>query len=480
MKRKMSAVLLVVAGLAVGLMFNGVWTTPAPVPVSAQEQVAESPQDVEDLMEFAGKLEKLFHYAANRVNGAVVAIQTTQVVRERVPGFPFDEFFGPGFPDLEEYFGLGDREVERQRQSLGSGVIIDDEGHILTNNHVIAGADQLSVKLADGRVMEGEIVGTDPKTDLAVIRIKGDVKDLPVAELGDSTQLQVGDWVLAVGSPFGLTQTVSAGIVSATGRTGIGTADYESMIQTDAAINPGNSGGPLINLRGQVIGINAAIVSRSGGNLGIGFAIPIDMAKEVLPDLVAGRQVLTPEMAEGFGFEGTDGVMIDEVIPGGPADDAGLKAGDIVIEYDGHKTKTMNDLRRAVAMTKPNSRVRVTVWREGKERTFSVTIGNQERAVAASDWLGVTARELTAEAAAQMGWPELKGVVITAVEAGSPAASILRPGYVIVSVNRVKVDSVEEFRRLANRVRPGGVLLLRVVNPNNRRSTFLSIRRPMD
>ena len=343
MKRKMSAILLVACGLALGLVFNGVFSTPTPPPTAAAEKQTMPQEDLDKLFNLAGSLEKLFHYAAQQVDPAVVSIQSTQVVRGVMPDNPFGDMF-PGFPGFPGMGQGGGRQFEQRRRGLGSGMIIDKEGHILTNNHVVAGAQQLTVKLADGRTFDGEVVGTDEKTDLAVIRMKTDKKDFPTVELGDASKLEVGEWVLAVGSPFGLTQTVSAGIVSATGRTGIGTASYESMIQTDAAINPGNSGGPLINLHGQVIGINSAIVSQSGGNVGIGFAIPINMAKDILPDLLAGRKVvrgwlgveisnLTPELSEGFGFKGTDGVLVNEVMPDTPAEKAGLKAGDIIVEY---------------------------------------------------------------------------------------------------------------------------------------------------
>ncbi len=251
MKRKLSAILFVACGLAIGLVFNGVFSTPTPPQTAAAESQTQtmSKEDLGKLFNLAGSLEKLFHYAAGQVDPAVVSIQSTQVVRGVMPQNPFGDMF-PGFPGMGN--NRGGRQFEQRREGLGSGIIIDKEGHILTNNHVVAGAQQLTVKLADGRTFDGEVVGTDEKTDLAVIRMKTDEKDFPYVQLGDSSKLEVGEWVLAVGSPFGLTQTVSAGIISATGRTGIGTADYESMIQTDAAINPGNSGGPLINLNGQV------------------------------------------------------------------------------------------------------------------------------------------------------------------------------------------------------------------------------------
>jgi serine protease Do len=490
MRRKMSAALLVVCGLAIGLLFNGVLSTPTPPPAGAAEKQAVSGAELDDLFAFAGKLEKLFHYAAQQVDPAVVSIQSTQVVRRVVPQNPFGDLF-PGFPGFPQQGPGGSRELQQRRRGLGSGMIIDSEGHILTNNHVIAGAQQLRVILADGRQFDGEVVGTDEKTDLAVIRMKTDEKDFPTVELGDSSGLEVGEWVLAVGSPFGLTQTVSAGIISATGRTGISAGDYGSLLQTDAAINPGNSGGPLINLHGQVIGINSSILSSSGGNLGIGFAVPINTAKDILPDLKAGRKIvrgwlgieirdLTPELAEGFGFKGTDGVLVNEVMPGSPAEKGDLKAGDIVTDFDGTPVKSAEELQRSVGLTKPGTRVTITLWREGKEETVRLAVGNQTAAeeVAGTNWLGVSVKDLTADAAAQLGEPDLKGVVITNVKADSAAANNLTRGAIIVGVNRNRVTSAQEFNKLVEAVRPGGVLLLRVLDPSAQESMFLTVRRP--
>jgi serine protease Do len=476
MKRKLSAILLVACGLAIGLLFNGVLSVPTPVPAAAVEQQTVPKEDLQQLFNLAGSLEKLFHYAAQQVDPAVVSIQSTQTIKRVVPNMqsPFDEFFR-GMPGFQMPFGGPGRTMQEHRTSLGSGMIIDKEGHILTNNHVIAGAEQLSVKLADGRTFDGEVVGTDPKTDLAVIKMKTDEKDFPFVQLGDSSKLEVGEWVLAVGSPFGLTQTVSAGIISATGRMGIGEASYGSMIQTDAAINPGNSGGPLINLHGQVIGINTAILSNTAGfgtagNIGIGFAIPIDMARDILPDLVAGRKIvrgwlgveirdLTPELAEGFNFKGTDGVLINKVMPDTPAEKAGLKAGDIVTTFD---------------------RATIGLWREGKEVDLRVTLGNQaaSETEVSANWLGLAVQDLTPEAAAQMGEPDLKGVVITKVSANSPVADTLQSGMVIVAANRRQVTSAGDFAKLVDAVRPGSVLLLRVVDPTQGENMFLPVRRP--
>jgi serine protease Do len=497
MKRKVTAALLVVFGLVVGLLFNGVLSTPTPAPAAAApaEKQTLSKAELDSLFAFAGNLEKLFHYAAEQVDPAVVKIQSTQMVREMVPENPFEEFFRgmpgvpPGFPQGGGQGG--GREMQQPRRSLGSGMIVDKEGHILTNFHVIEGAQQLQVMLADGRTFDGEVVGTDEKTDLAVVRMKTNAADFPFVELGDSSKLEVGEWVLAAGSPFGLTQTVSAGIISATGRTGIGAGDYGSMLQTDAAINPGNSGGPLINLHGQVVGINTAIASPSGGNVGIGFAIPIDMAKDVLPDLIAGRKVvrgwlgieiwdLTPELAESFGYKGAGGVLVNKVMPGTPAEKAGLKDGDIIVTFDGKPVTAPEELQRAVAATKPEARTAATIWREGKEMDIRITIGNQaaaEKEVSAN-WLGISVKDLPADAAAQMGIPDAKGVVVTKVDPSSPAADFLEPGFVIVAASQIKITSSEQFNKLVEAVRPGAGMLMRVFDPSQQHSMFRVAHRP--
>jgi serine protease Do len=497
MKRKLSAILLVACGLAIGLVFNGVFSTPTPPPTAAAEKPSMSKEQLDDLFAFAGKLETLFHYAAGQVDPAVVRIESTQTVNRVVPSMPnpFGDMF-PNMPGFQFEMPRGGRPVPERRTSLGSGMIIDKEGHILTNGHVVAGAQQLTVKLADGRSFDGEVVGTDAKTDLAVIKLKTDEKDFPTVQLGDSSKMEIGDWVLAVGSPFGLTQTVSAGIISTTGRTGIGDTGYGSMLQTDAAINPGNSGGPLINLHGEVIGINTAILSNTGGmgmagNIGIGFAIPIDMAKDVLPDLLAGRKVvrgwlgieigdLTPELAEGFNYKGTEGVLVVTVMPDTPAEKAGLKAGDIITAFGGKPVRNAEELQRDVGLTKPGTKSEMKVWRDGKETTISVELGNQatSEAEVTADWLGVTVKNLTPDAAAQMGEPDLKGVLITKVENDSPAGNKLTEGMVIVTANRRPVTSAQDLAKLVSDVRPGGLLLLRVYFPQQQQSVFLTIRRP--
>jgi serine protease Do len=323
---------------------------------------------------------------------AVVNISTTKVIRFReAPLNPFfnDPFFRRFFgPDFFREFG-GPR--ERREQSLGSGVIVSHDGYIVTNNHVVEGASEIKVLVGDNREFTGKVVATDPRTDVAVVKISG--RDLPLVPWGDSDRLQVGEWVLAIGNPFGLNQTVTAGIISATGRANVGIADYEDFIQTDAAINPGNSGGALVNVRGELIGINTAIFSRSGGYMGIGFAIPSNMARQVMEALVKQGKVtrgwlgvhmqpLTPELAKKFGLKEPQGLLVGDVSEGSPAAAAGIKRGDVILEFAGKKVEDPVHLRNEVAATEPGKRVPVKIWRNNKELILQVEIGELPKEVA--------------------------------------------------------------------------------------------------
>ncbi len=312
---------------------------------------------------------------------AVININTVTVVRNPFAGprTPLEEFFGEEF--FRRFFG-GPREFIQR--SLGSGVIVDRSGIALTNHHVIEGATEIEVVTADGRKHRARVVGSDPKSDLAVLRILGGT-DYPAARLGDSDAVQVGDWVLAIGSPFGFQQTVTAGIISAKGRV-LGQGPFDDFLQTDAAINPGNSGGPLVNMQGEVVGINTAIVSRSGGSLGIGFAIPINLAKKIYTELTTrGRvargwlgvsvQPLTAELAKSFGAPDESGVLVADVMEGSPAHRSGLRAGDIILEVNGRRVTAPSDLQRAIGLAGPGSRARLKLWRDRAEHSVEVTLG---------------------------------------------------------------------------------------------------------
>ena len=320
-----------------------------------------------------------FAQAADSVGPAVVNINT--VTRGPAGRTPVEEFFGDEF--LRRFFGEAP-ERERMQRSLGSGVIVDTAGIVLTNAHVVERASEIEAVTADGKKHKAKLVGLDRRTDLAVLQLQGG-GPYPAATLGDSDKLKVGDWVLAIGSPFGLQHTVTAGIISAKGRS-IGQGPFDDFLQTDAAINPGNSGGPLVNMSGEVVGINSAILSRSGGNVGIGFSIPSNMARRIYTELAAKGKVtrgwlgvsiqpMTPELAKGFGLKDSKGVLISDVVQDSPADKAGLAAGDIVVEFDKKKVDSPQDLQKVVAVTAPGKGVPVKVWRDKTEKTFEIKIG---------------------------------------------------------------------------------------------------------
>ena len=333
-----------------------------------------------------------FTSLAKQLGPIVVNIATTQVQRtaQDAPA-PFGED-DPSGDFWQRFFGAPIPRGPQRQQGLGSGFIIDRNGTILTNYHVVDGAEKIVVTLSDGKSFDAKVLGKDQKTDVAVIQISGQ-QDLPVATLGDSDRLEVGEWVMAIGNPFGLDHTVTTGIVSAKGRH-IGAGPYDDFIQTDASINPGNSGGPLINMRGEVIGINSAIFSESGGNIGIGFAIPTNLVKELLPQLrdkgkvVRGYlgtaiQKLTPEIADALELSQTQGALVTEITDGGPANRAGMKPGDVIVEFDGKAIKDTTDLPLQVARTAPGKTVAVKILRESKEVMLSLTVGEMNESVVA-------------------------------------------------------------------------------------------------
>lgn len=434
---------------------------------------------------------------AEQVSPAVVNIRTVKTVTRNLPDY--FSFRGPGgqefnednMPDmLRRFFGMpggpGAPHDFKQR-ALGTGVIVDKEGYVLTNNHVIAGADEILAILKDGEEVPAEIVGRDPKTDLALIKLNIDKlpsgKQLPFLPLGDSDSIRVGDWVMAVGNPFGLTSTVTVGIVSAKGRN-IGAGPYDDFIQTDASINPGNSGGPLVNLAGQVVGINTAIAAHGQG---IGFAIPSSLAKSVMEQLRASGKVtrgwlgiyfqpLNKELAQQFNLEENQGVLVADVMADGPAAAAGLKRGDVIVKFDGKAITQSQTLPRMVAETKVGSQVVLDVLRQGKPLTIKLTIGAMpdEEAVASSPAavkpdknLGMSLQTVTPEIARQMGVDKAEGLLVGRVQPGSPAdaAGILQ-GDIIMEVMQKPVNTVAEFNKLVGSLQNKQAVLLLVKRQN--------------
>ncbi len=426
---------------------------------------------------------------------AVVFVQVEKTIEQGPSPFGQDPFGMFNDPFFQRFFGpqLRQRPRKFKQRGQGSGFIISKDGYILTNNHVVGEADSISVKLADGRKFKAKVIGKDPQSDVAVIKI--DAKDLPVLPLGNSDALQVGEWVIAIGNPFGLTQTVTVGVVSAKGRSRLGITDYEDYIQTDAAINPGNSGGPLINIHGEAIGINSAIFSRSGGYMGIGFAIPINMAKAVKDQLIKNGKVvrgwlgvviqeIDEDLAKSFGLKKTEGVLISEVAENSPAKKAGLKSGDIILEMNGHKVYDIGELRNKIALTPPGTKVNFLILREDKKKKVTVTIEEKPGGVTVAmskheilKQLGLVVQELTSDLAQQFGYHEGQGVLVAEVEPGSLAAGVgIQPGQLIEEVNRIKVHTVNEFLKALSKSRKTKRVLFKIRDGDM--SRYVALRLP--
>lgn len=487
--------LFLFAGLIVGVVFSSRldWVPVAgsaenqprlPLPANAVPQISFVP-------------------VVKAVTPAVVNISTTRVVKapgggEQMAPFMDDPFFRQFFG--EEFYRRFQMPRDRKENSLGSGVIVSSDGYIVTNNHVIAKADEIRVLLNDKREFTGKVVGTDPKTDIAVIKINA--KDLPSVPWGDSDKLEVGEFILAIGNPFALNSTVTMGIVSAVGRANVGIADYEDFIQTDAAINPGNSGGALVNTRGELVGINTAIFSRSGGYMGIGFAVPANMTRSVMDSLIKNGKVtrgwlgvsiqeVNQDLAKQFGLNETKGALVSEVIADSPAAAAGLKPGDVIVAFDGKPIDGPAVLRNIVAQTSVGKTAKVDVLRDNKRQTFNVKITEQPKEIAQADGdetiqgeesgnqsplAGLEVRNLTPDIARQLGLPPgTKGVVVTGLAPDSAAAGAgVEPGDVILEINRQPVRSVADVKRISAKLskKEGALLLI------NRRGgkLFLAIK----
>ncbi len=430
---------------------------------------------------------KAFASVAKQVSPSVVLIKVEAKPDDRTAtpfNSPFGDdlmrrFFGdqqPGIPqqqpEHEQVVGQGSGFVFRLNKGL-----LSSSSYVLTNNHVVQNAEKIRVTFMDGSEFDAKVTGTDAKSDVAVLEIAD--TSHPALNLGNSSQLDVGEWVIAVGNPFGLSHTLTVGVVSAKGRTGLGINDYEDFIQTDAAINPGNSGGPLLNLDGQVIGINTAIFSRSGGNMGVGFAIPVDLARNIADQLIDKGKVtrgflgiviqdLTPELAESFGIKEHKGVLVAQVSPDSPAAKAGMKAGDLIVAYRGNEVSQVADFRNRVAQTPPGSKENLKIIREGKSMTIPVAIGNLDGAQKVAgvanqggDAMGFSVQDLTPQLARQLAVDSDHGVVVSSVQPGSAAARAgLDTGAVILQVNRQDIKNVTDFDKALHAGEGKRVLLL--------------------
>ncbi len=413
------------------------------------------------------------------VSPTVVNISTTKMVSQGTSSFP--HFFESPFEDLFEQFR---KPKKWKEQSLGSGVLVSSDGYIITNYHVIEKAEEIRVTLFNKEDFKGKVVGTDPKTDIAVIKINA--KELPAINWGDSDKLEVGEFVLAFGNPFGLSHTVTMGIVSAKGRASVGIADYEDFIQTDAAINPGNSGGPLVNIKGELTGVNTAIVSKTGGYQGIGFAVPSNMVKMVMTQLInegkvtrgwlgVAIQQVTPELAKKFGLDKPEGALVTEIIEDSPAEEAGLKRGDILLEVNGKSVNDVETLRNIIAQSKVGSTVVMKVLRDKKDMEIKATVAELAQDVAEAEegikaeesaeenkLAGFSAMDLTADIAKQLGLSrDAEGVVIVSVEPESAADEAgLRKGDLIQEINKSKVNDLKDFNKAVSHIRDGDTVLL--------------------
>jgi serine protease Do len=502
MRRWMVAATLLTVGIVIGFVVAsdfGWLPTGHAVPDASSiaptlpiaRPVSTAPQPV------LGGSNQTFVDIAKSVKPAVVNIYATKSGRSEGSGTaPFDDplfrkFFG------DEFFKKFEHPKERKERGLGSGVIVESHGLIITNNHVVGKADEIRVTLSDKREFKAKLIGTDPKTDVAVVKI--DATGLPTVAWADSDKLEVGEFVLAVGNPFGLTQTVTLGIVSALGRAA-GIAEYEDFIQTDAAINPGNSGGALVNVRGELVGINTAIFSQSGGNMGIGFAVPSNMAQSIMGQLVQTGKVvrgwlgvsiqeLTPELSSQFGITETKGVLVSDVMDDSPAKKAGFERADVIIEYDGKSMDSPTHLRNAVAQTPVGKKVVVKLIRDKKPKTIDLTIVEQPKSMSqngdedggdAATPTGILSsldvRDLTEELAGRYGLKSSeRGVVIVRVKPGSTAEELgVREGDIVLEVNRQTVTSVKTFERIAGKLPKDQAVLLLLKRQG--RTIYLTLR----
>lgn len=462
------ALFFIVLTLAVGMFVSG----PPSVSYAAPAKISE--QSV-DLLTRTGQA---MAEVTAAVKPAIVNIATTRTVKIAGGGDPFfdDPFFKRFFGD--QFGRQRQHPKEHKSAGLGSGVIVSPDGYIITNSHVIKDADEIKVTLTDKKEYTGKVIGSDPKTEIAVVKIEA--TNLPTVSWGNSDALQVGEVVLAVGNPYGLSQTVTMGIVSALGRANVGIADYEDFIQTDAAINPGNSGGALVNVKGEIVGINTAIYTTSGGYQGIGFAIPSNMVKSIMDSLVKTGKVVrgwlgvtiqkvTPELAKQFDLKEDAGALVGDITENSPAEKAGLQRGDIILEYDGKKIAEPNILRNMVANNLPGEEHTAVVLRDGKTRNVKITIGelptDAQQPVESAEFQnvmkGITVQDMSPEIAKKLRIPEkIKGVIINDIDENSMGAGVLAQGDVIQEINRKKVSDVKSYQEIVAKIKKEESVLL--------------------
>lgn len=463
-----SATIFVLIGLAAGLGISSGFNLNA-------RAYSEEPAISKEAVDMLSKASQAMAEVTAAVKPAVVNISSIQTIKTQAIQSPFfnDPFFRRFFGDE---FGNAGKPREHKQESLGSGVIVNRDGYILTNNHVVKNADEIKVKLSDKREFKGKVIGADPKTDIAVVKIDSD--HLPVVKLGDSDKLRAGETVIAIGNPFGLNQTVTSGIVSATGRANVGVADYEDFIQTDAAINPGNSGGALINVKGELVGINTAMFSTSGGYQGVGFAIPSNMARAVMESLINRGKVIrgwlgisiqpiTPDLAKQFSIKDEKGTLIGDVTENSPAEKAGIKRGDVIVEFNGREVDEPAALRNMVAGTLPETEVSLKVLRDGKPLSLKVTIGElpaeAQKLSAKYDNIlkGVHIQDITPEQRKGLNIPKrVSGVIIAEIEAGSDAESVLAKDDVIIELNKKKIGNVNDYEETVSGIKSSEDVLL--------------------
>jgi len=463
---------------AIFIMILFLLAIPAAIFSYQSESYGKTPKISRDSINFLQKTGQAMAEVAEAVMPTVVNISVVKT--DKITGTPFAPFYDDPF--FRKFFGdrFRHQETPRERKSfsLGSGVIVSPDGYILTNNHVIKDADKIKVVLLDKREFIGKVIGNDPKTDLSVIKI--DTDNLSSITLGNSDELRVGELVLAIGNPFRLNQTITMGIVSAVGRANVGIAEYEDFIQTDAAINPGNSGGALVNVKGELIGINTAIFSTTGGYQGIGFAIPSNMAKIVMNSLIqkgkvirgwlgVSIQAITPELATQFQLEKDYGTLISDVVKDSPAEEAGLLRGDVIFEFGGKQVDEPYMLRNIVASSFPGETVGLKVIRDGEIVELSVTIGNlpsetEKTPTTFKNVLkGISVQNLTPEAYRQLNLPDrIRGVVVTDIEADSPSVTSLIPGDIILEINRKAISNIEDYESIVSKIKPDQDVLLLV------------------